>query len=40
MNSISTFSWISIFALGAMLVNGAGIWFVYKNRQWAEQSKE
>lgn len=40
MNSLSTFSWISIFALGAMLVNGAGIWFVYRHRQWAEQSKE
>lgn len=23
-----------------MLVNGAGIWFVYRNRQWAEQTKE
>ena len=40
MTALSTFSWITIFALSAMLVNTAGIWFVYRHRQWAEQSKE
>ena len=40
MIELSTFTWISIFALSAMLVNAAGIWFVYRHQQWAEQSKE
>ncbi|MGB4587981.1 MAG: ZIP family metal transporter [Clostridiaceae bacterium] len=40
MQRFSTFTWISIFALSAMLVNSLGIWFIYKHREWAEKSKE
>ena len=40
MNKLSTFAWISIFAIGAMLVNSLGIWAIYKNREWAEKTKE
>ncbi|NLB42583.1 MAG: ZIP family metal transporter, partial [Clostridiales bacterium] len=40
MNKLSTFAWISIFAIGAMLVNSFGIWAIYKNREWAEKTKE
>lgn len=29
-----------MFALSAMLVNSLGIWFIYKHREWAENSKE
>jgi len=32
--------WITVFALGAMVVNSAGIWFIYKHKAWAEKSKE
>lgn len=35
----SAFLWIAVFALGAMVVNGAGIWFVYSNIEWAEKNK-
>ena len=37
---METFTWISIFAIGAMIVNSVGIWFVYKNISWAEKNKE
>ena len=40
MENISTFGWISIFAIGAMLVNTFGIWSIYRNREWAEKFKE
>lgn len=40
MANFSTFTWISIFALSAMLVNTLGIWFIYTHREWAENSKE
>ncbi len=40
MIELSTFSWISIFALGAMLVNSFGILAIYKKREWAEKTKE
>ena len=40
MNAISTFTWISIFAISAMLVNSFGIWAIYKKREWAEKTKE
>ena len=38
--SVGTFTWVSIFAIGAMIVNSVGIWFVYKNISWAEKNKE
>lgn len=40
MKGFSTFTWISIFAVGAMLVNGFGIWTIYKKREWARKAKE
>lgn len=40
MKEFSTFTWISIFAIGALLVNSFGIWAIYKNREWAEKTKE
>jgi zinc and cadmium transporter len=40
MQNFSTFTWISIFAISAMLVNSFGIWIIYKHREWAEKSKE
>lgn len=40
MKEFSTFTWISIFAISAMLVNSFGIWVIYKNRGWAEKTKE
>lgn len=36
----STFTWVAIFALSAMVVNSIGIWFVYKNKEWAERAKD
>ena len=39
MPNFSTFTWISIFALSAMVVNSLGIWFIYKHREWAEKIK-
>lgn len=38
--SVEVFTWVSIFAIGAMIVNSVGIWFVYKNIEWAEKNKE
>lgn len=35
----NTFVYISIFAVSAMIVNGAGIWAVYKNKDWVEKNK-
>lgn len=40
MSDITTFVWIAIFSIGAMIVNSIGIWFVYKNIKWAEKTKE
>lgn len=40
MQNFSTLTWISIFAISAMLVNSLGIWFIYKHQEWAEKSKE
>lgn len=34
------FLWIAVFALGAMVVNSLGIWFIYKHKDWAEKTKE
>ena len=36
---LDTFTWIAIFAIGAAIVNGLGIWAIYKKREWAEQAK-
>lgn len=40
MKELSTFTWISIFAFSAMLVNSFGIWAIYKKRGWAKRTKE
>ncbi|HMM70066.1 MAG TPA: ZIP family metal transporter [Gudongella oleilytica] len=40
MGNQGTFIWISVFAISAMIVNGAGIWVIYKNKEWAEKNKE
>lgn len=40
MRESNTFIWIALFAVSAMAVNSVGIFFVYKNRSWAEKSKE
>ncbi len=40
MSGINTFTWIAIFAIGAMVVNSIGIWVIYKNKAWAEKNKE
>ncbi len=40
MSGINTFTWIAIFAIGAMVVNSLGIWVIYKNKAWAEKNKE
>jgi zinc and cadmium transporter len=36
----SIFTLISVFAIGAMVVNSLGIWVIYKNKKWAEKTKE
>ena len=37
----STVFWvISIFAVGALVVNSIGIYVIYKNKKWAENNKE
>ena len=38
MFEFSTFTWIVLFALFAVLVNGLGIITIYKNREWAERA--
>jgi zinc and cadmium transporter len=40
MPTSSTFIWVAVFALSAMLVNSIGIMFVYKNKAWAEKAKQ
>jgi len=40
MIQLDTFSWILLFAIGAMAVNSLGIWIVYKNKSIADRSKE
>lgn len=40
MAELSTFMWVAIFALSAMIVNSIGIWVIYKNKVWAEKNKE
>jgi zinc and cadmium transporter len=39
MKEFSVFNWIAIFAIGSAIVNGLGIWVIFKNRQWAEKAK-
>jgi len=36
---LSTFAWVSIFAVAAALVNGLGILAIYKNKTWADKAK-
>ena len=36
----NNFMWVAIFAIGAMVVNTIGIWFVYKNIKWTEKTKQ
>ncbi|SCZ80300.1 ZIP family metal transporter [Acidaminobacter hydrogenoformans] len=36
----NTFIWVAIFALTAMVINSLGILLIYKNKAWAERSKE
>lgn len=31
---------VTVFALGAMIVNSIGIWVIYNNEQWAQKNKE
>lgn len=40
MDNNHTFAWILMFALGAMLVNTAGIYVIWRNKRWAEKSLE
>ncbi len=40
MFDFKVFTWIAVFALGAMVVNTIGIFLIYKNRKWAEDYKE
>lgn len=40
MSNISAFTLITIFALSAMVVNTFGIWIIYKNKKWAEKTRE
>lgn len=37
MDNNHTFAWILMFALGAMLVNTAGIYVIWRNKRWAEK---
>lgn len=36
----STFSFVALFALSAMVVNSIGIWVIYKNKQWVDRNIE
>lgn len=36
----STFSFVALFALSAMVVNSIGIWVIYKNKHWVDQNIE
>ncbi|HMB65530.1 MAG TPA: zinc/iron permease, partial [Patescibacteria group bacterium] len=38
-NFSNTFIWISVFALGSILVNALGVWAIFKYRKWAEKAK-
>jgi len=38
MKNPNTFMWIIFFAVGAAIVNGIGIWVIYKNKKWAEKA--
>lgn len=40
MNHQAPFFWILLFASGALLVNSAGIFVLWKNRRWAEKTLE
>lgn len=36
----STFYFVALFALSAMVVNSIGIWVIYKNKQWVDRNIE
>lgn len=40
MGSASVFPLVAFFALSAMVVNSAGIWVIYKNKQWVDRNIE
>lgn len=40
MRDFSTFTWIAIFAISALVVNGLGIIAIYIKKEWAEKSKD
>ncbi len=40
MKELSTFNWITIFAISSMFINGFGIGTIYKKRSWANMTKE
>ncbi|MBD3247465.1 zinc/iron permease [Candidatus Pacearchaeota archaeon] len=39
MVELSVFQWIAIFSIGAAIINGLGIFAIFKNKKWAEKSK-
>lgn len=39
MEGISTFGWVTIFAVLSAVINAVGIYAVYKNKEWAQQAK-
>lgn len=40
MKELSTFTWISIFSISAMLISSLGIWTIYKKPKWATRTQE
>jgi len=40
MTESTTFFWITLFGISAMIVNSIGIWIIHKNREWAQNNKE
>ncbi|MBD3310597.1 zinc/iron permease [Candidatus Woesearchaeota archaeon] len=39
MISDNTFIWMAVFAVSSAIVNGLGIYAIYKNKSWAEKAK-
>ena len=37
---MQNFGWIAVFALGSLIVNSFGVYFIYKNNEWADRLKE
>ncbi|MFO7879416.1 MAG: ZIP family metal transporter [Bacteroidales bacterium] len=36
---MTTFAWVATFATSAAIINGLGIWAVYKNKAWSDKAK-